>query len=339
MRKIMLGSTDLEVSSLAMGTIQITRLDWKESIGLVREVAELGINLFDTAPVYFDSERRLGEAFHGMREKVFIISKSNRTDAEGIRQHIEESLNNLRTDYLDVFFFHSAHAIEMDHFEAPGGPLEVVLQAQEQGKIRYLGFSSHSYDRAMKALDYDVLQVAMVPANYISREYLQDEFYQKAQQKNVGLLAMKPLGGGRMRNARACLNFLKPYSGLIPCVGIEKKEEMAENIRIWESEEGLNPEDRRVLEEYKTLLGDRFCRMCGYCLPCPESIPITTVNFIKVFSYQMPRERVVTEKNSHAVELAKSCTACNLCRERCPYNLDIPAMLKDNIAFYEDFAR
>jgi predicted aldo/keto reductase-like oxidoreductase len=339
MQKVLLGSTGLQVSALAMGTIQITRLGWKESVGLVREVVDLGIDLFDTAPVYFDSEKRLGDALRGIRDKVTLITKSNRKDAKGIREHIEESLTNLRTDYLDVFLFHNLSALGADNFAEPGGPLEAVLEAQEQGKIRYLGYSSHSYERAVKALSYDELRVAMVPANYISRDYLEDDFYQKVQQKNVAFLAMKPLGGGRMRDARACLNFLKPFKGVIPCVGIEKVEEMIENIRIWESGDELAEQDLEVLKEYKEQLGDKFCRMCGYCLPCPEGIPITTVNFIKVFSYQMPREKVLTEKNANAVETARSCTECKQCRARCPYDLDIPAMLKDNIAFYESFAR
>jgi predicted aldo/keto reductase-like oxidoreductase len=81
-----------------------------------------------------------------------------------------------------------------------------------------------------------------------------------------------------------------------------------------------------------------LCRGCGCCLPCPKEIPIPTVSFLKVYSMQMPREEVVTEEHARAVELARGCTECRQCVERCPYDLAIPEMLKENVGFYERFS-
>jgi predicted aldo/keto reductase-like oxidoreductase len=332
------GSTDLNVSAIGMGTIQITRLDWEQSIRVVREVMDLGVNWFDTARGYFDSELRLGEAFKGIRDRVIIISKSDQTEPAELAREIDESLHRLQTDYLDVFLFHGGDAIEQKCFLGPGGLLDTAEKAAAAGKIRYLGISAHRPAIALKALDFEVLRVALVPANFISREYIDGPFMRMARQKQVAILAMKPFGGGRITDSALCLRFLRQYPDLFPCIGIEKSDEMEENIADWEKGADLTAEDRREIRRTTKLLGDRFCRECGYCLPCPEGIPIPTVTFMKVYSMQMPREKVVTEEHDQAIKLARNCTECRQCVERCPYNLDIPEMLKDNISFYENFS-
>jgi predicted aldo/keto reductase-like oxidoreductase len=333
-----LGSTGLNVSELGMGAIQITRLDWRDSIRVIHEVMDLGINLIDTARSYLDSELRLGEALRGRREKVILISKSTEPNPEGVRHQIDESLERLQTDYLDVFLFHGGKALMEDSFMAEGGILEAATRAVDAGKIRFLGFSAHHPSIALRGLDIKQLQVAMVPANFISREYIDGPFMSKAHERNVAVLAMKPFGGGRIANAPLCLRFLKNYTGLIPCIGIEHSSEMAENLAVWRSGGTLTREDRGEIEELTGLLGERFCRGCGYCLPCPEGIPIPTVTFLKVFSMQMPQDRVITPKHDQAVEQAKGCSECRKCVENCPYDLDVPQMLKENIQFYERFA-
>jgi predicted aldo/keto reductase-like oxidoreductase len=87
------------------------------------------------------------------------------------------------------------------------------------------------------------------------------------------------------------------------------------------------------------MLGKSFCRGCGYCLPCPEGIHIPTVTFLEIWSMQMPRDQIVNPDNDKAVELARGCSECRQCVERCPYDLEIPDMLKENIRFYETFAK
>ena len=334
-----LGTTDLQVSEIGMGTIQITRLPWAGSIKVVRKVAELGINWFDTAQGYLDSELRLGEAFRGMRNDVIIITKSGTQEPDTLREHVEASLRRLETDFIDVLFFHGAGVVESEKFAEPGGILEIAERFVDKGVVRYLGFSAHRPETALKALDIDQLKVSMVPANYINREYIDFEFMEKARTKNVAVIAMKPFGGGRISAIRPSLRFLKTYPKLFPCIGIEKVGEMRENIKTWGSSRSFSDEDDAVLREQRDLLGEKFCRLCGYCLPCPEEIPIPTVNFLKVFSMQMPREKVVTDKNAGAVEKVSACTECRQCVERCPYDLDIPEMIRENAAFYRKFAR
>lgn len=333
------GTTDLSLSELGMGTIQITRLPWKESLDVVRKVYDLGVNWFDTARGYFDSELRLGEAMKGWREKIVLSTKSPATDPAVLHREIDECLSRLQTDYIDIFYFHGAEAIkpEID----PGRTEEVLAvgrRAKESGKIRYLGFSTHSVDMTLKALDVEGCAALMIPANFISREYIDGEVRQKAREKGVGLVAMKPFGGGRMNNAALCLKFLKQYEELFPCIGIEKPEEMSENIAVWDGPAGLTENERREIENIRELLGDKFCRGCGYCLPCPQGIEINTITFLNIFAKQMPREKVVTAEHNRAVEVAENCTDCRECVERCPYDLEIPEMIRQNIDFYRKFS-
>ena len=338
MEYIDLGKTDLRISPIGMGTIQITRLPWKESIRVVQDVCDLGVNWFDTAQGYLDSELRLGEAFQGMRDRVVIITKSGSKDTKTLTEHVHASLKRLQTDYIDVLFFHGGSAVDEKTFALSGGLLEAAEGFIREGKVRYLGFSAHRPEVALRALDYSKFVVSMVPANYINREYIDSEFMDKARRGKVAVIAMKPVGGGRIQSVGPSIRFLKTYGDLIPCIGIERASEMEENIRCWEDERGFSEEDRAILEDEKALLGDKFCRLCGYCLPCPEDIPIPTVNFLKVFSKQMPRDRVVTPDHADAVEKAANCTECRQCVDKCPYDLEIPDMLRENIEFYKQFA-
>jgi predicted aldo/keto reductase-like oxidoreductase len=334
MERISLGSTGLRVSPLGMGVIQIGRRPWDESIEVVRGVLDLGVNWFDTARAYGDTELRLGEALAGIRDQAIIMSKSHAHDPDTFRTHIDESLARLQTDYPDVLFFHGGGAIDEECFFAAGGMLEIAEGAVQAGKIRHLGFSAHRVELALKALEIPSMAVAMVPANFISREFIDGDFLTEAQARGVAVVAMKPFGGGRISNASLCLRFLKTYPGLLPCPGIEHASEMAENIRVWEEGAPLTDGDVTEMERIRELLGDRFCRGCGYCQPCPEGVPISTVAFAGIFSKQFTRDRVI-EVLAEPVEQARACVECRECVEKCPYDLNIPQMIRENIAFFE----
>jgi uncharacterized protein len=338
MDRVPLGKTGLQVSPLGMGVIPITRSSWQESLGIIRGVVDLGINWFDTARAYGDTEARLGEALQGMRDDVLLITKSWESDPALLRASVDESLRNLRTDHIDVFLFHFGSVLQDERFLAPGGILETMQGLIKAGKIRFLGFSAHRIERVTLGLDIPALSVVMIPANFISREFLDERLLGKARERGVAVLAMKPLGGGRMENASLCLRFLKTYSGVLPCIGIEKVSEMAEDIETWEHGAPLSECDWAEMERIRGYLGDRFCRQCGYCMPCPQGISISMVAFTKVYVRQAPRDSFIGWYRD-AIEGARKCVECRKCVEKCPFQLNIPEMLKDNVAFYDQFVR
>ncbi|NPV10061.1 MAG: hypothetical protein HPY83_19110 [Anaerolineae bacterium] len=336
MDTVTLPRTGLTLSPLGMGTVpMVSRVPTDERVGVVRAVRDLGINWFDTARAYNDAEDVLGEAFAGSRHEVVIITKSGAKEPERLRLSIEESLRRLRTDYVDALFFHGGGAIETECFLGPGGLLEAAEDCRRAGKTRFLGFSAHSVDLAVSALDIPSFDFAMVPANFMSPQYIQGAFMERARERGVTVLAMKPFGGGRIRNPGLCLKFLKRFPDVLPCVGIEKPAEMAEDLRLWDEAAGpLTVADQAEMERIHAELGDRFCRQCGYCMPCPEGVPIMFMNLMEAWVKQLSLSDLVHVAGG-AVEAAKGCVECRKCVEKCPYDLPIPEMLKDSIALYE----
>ena len=187
---------------------------------------------------------------------------------------------------------------------------------------------------AIEALDVASFEVAMVPANFINLAYIDGEFMAKARQLDMAVVGMKPFGGGRIENARLCIKSLKEYPGVIPCTGIEKTREMEENIGAWEENSPLTEQNLAEIKKIRNELGVNFCRQCAYCMPCPEGIPIIFMNMIKVFFRQMP-ENIFVNGYKDTVEKAANCTECGRCVEKCPYDLPIPEMHREGIAFYK----
>lgn len=330
-----LPKTGLTLSSLGMGTVPITtRVETDKRADILRSVKDMGVNWFDTARAYGDGEAMLGQAFQGVRDEVVLISKAGGGDPEELEVDINETLTNLKSDYLDIFLFHGGWAMEQENFLAPGGTLEVAEKARQAGKIRFLGFSAHSVEVALLGTKTEWFDFAMVPANLISTQYIEGEFMTEARSRSIAVIAMKPFGGGRIKNARLCLKFLKRFPDVIPCVGIERADEMKENLECWEDGRELNENDRLEMERIRIELGDHFCRQCGYCEPCPQEIDIMMMNLMEAWASAFSKEWLASA-GSGMIEQARKCTECRKCVERCPYDLPIPEMLKENIALFE----
>ncbi len=337
MEMVTLPGRGLTLSPLGMGTVPIAagRVAPEDRVPTLRAVYDLGINWFDTARNYDMAENALGEAFSGMRDRVAIMTKSSAGVPEQLQAQMDESLRRLKTDYVDVYMFHLAWAIQQECFHGPGGLLDIVQRAKEAGTIRFLGFSAHSVELALKALEVGVFDFALVPANFLSTQYIEGAFMARARALGVTVIAMKPFGGGRIDDRELCLKYLRQFPDVLPCIGVETAAQMAENIRMWEEAEGaITPADRAAMDRIHAEIGDHFCRQCGYCMPCPQGVPIIMMNLMEVWVKQMSAEalRMVFQG---AVEAAKRCVKCRECVSKCPYDLDIPQMLKDNIALYE----
>ena len=143
MQKIVLGKTGLEVNKNGFGALPVQRVTKKEAVYLLQKAFYHGINYFDTARMYTDSEEKMGAAFAHIRERIVISTKTGAEDAEGFWKDLEESLRNLQTDYIDIYQFHNP-----SFCPKPGdgsGLYEAMLQAKEQGKIRHIGITNHRY--------------------------------------------------------------------------------------------------------------------------------------------------------------------------------------------------
>jgi len=147
----------------------------------------------------------------------------------------------------------------------------------------------------------------------------------------MGFIAMKPMGGGLLDDARLAFRFLAQYDNVVADPGIEKPEEIRQIAAIVSGREVLSEDDKIEIEKQRKELAPSWCHRCDYCQPCPQGIVISSVLIYKSAYKRMTPDRAAAFVGP-ALEKAKTCTACRQCVKRCPYELDIPVLMKEKIA-------
>ena len=329
-----LGNTGLKVSELGFGGIPILRLESNEAERIVRHAFDRGINFFDTANAYRDSEAKIGETFAGMRDRVIIATKTMRRDGKGALDNLEQSLRMLRTDYIDLYQFHQvAQENVWETICAPGGALEVLQKAKEAGKIRFLGITSHSRTMAIKLIQTGLFSTIQFPFNFIE-EAASVDLHPEARRLGLGILAMKPFAGGMIDNATIAFKYLRQYPDVLPLPGFDSTMAIDEVVSFYDQANVVTVEDKDKMDEYRRELGQQFCRRCEYCQPCPQGVMITPAMGYQVAARRMS-PRVSVEFSREAMETVPHCIECGVCIQRCPYNLPIPTMLKKHYAMWQ----
>ena len=292
MKTTRLGKTGLEVSRIGFGGIPIQRPTEAEAIRVVQRCLDLGVTFLDTATGYTTSEERIGKAIVGRREQLILATKTPARDRATALQHLELSLKRLQVDAIDLWQLHNVSTLEaFDQVLGPDGALEAAYQAVEAGKVRHIGISSHSMDVALKAVPLGHFETIQFPFNFVTSEPA-DSLLPLARQHNVGFIAMKPLGGGLLSDARLCLKYLLQFDGVVPDPGIQRVEEIEEIAGIVAGPWELTPEERQAIERIRAEVGTRFCHRCGYCEPCSQGVCISTVMNVQSFWKRMPSERM-----------------------------------------------
>jgi len=334
MRYVTLGKTDLTVSEFGFGCIPIIRLSKDDSVKVLRHAFERGITFFDTANAYRDSEEKIGIAFAGMRENVVLASKTLMRGAEGAMGHLENSLRMLRTDHLDLYQLHQvAQEEDWQEVTGPAGALEAVMKAKAAGKVRYVGVTSHSLQMALKMVRSGLFDTIQFPFNLIE-EAAKDELIGASREMGMGFICMKPFGGGVIDNAEVAFKYLRNHSDVIPIPGFESTEQVDEIVSIYSQPNVISEQDIEMMKNYRSELGRIFCRRCEYCQPCPQGVMIAPAMGYPIVARRMSPP-VAVEFCRKAMESVPLCTECGACLERCPYELQIPEILKANYTLYE----
>jgi len=335
--RVRFGRTGLMVSRVAFGGIPIQRLSRADGIRLVRDTLELGVNFIDTAHGYGHSEELVGEAMRETsRDGVVIATKSPASDRRTFLADLDESLRRLRTDRIDVFQLHGVNSREkMDRVLGPGGAMEAMKDGIRAGKIRFPAFSSHSVPVAAAMVRTGLFAAVQVPFNFVDRE-AEAELIPLARSVDMGIIAMKPLGGGLLDDPRLCFRFLLQFEGIVPDPGIEKLEELRQIVGFLDLRGPLDAEELARMEDYRQRLGREWCHRCDYCQPCPHGIAISAVLCAESTARRMPVDRVRSFVES-AFTAAEGCEECRRCVERCPYHLDIPVLLKKRRASWDGY--
>lgn len=329
MNEIVLGRTSLKVKTLGFGGIPIQRISEEDAIKVVKRCYELGINYYDTARGYTNSEERIGAALQDVREKIYLATKSHQLTAEGIRKDLETSLKNLRTDYIDVYQLHNiANEEQWNKVRESGGAYEALIEAKEEGKINHISVTSHSPDLSIELVKSGLFESLLIPYSYLTTEP-EKRLLPLCKKLNVGTISMKPFGGGAFSNANVALKYVlsNPDCDLV-IPGMASVSEVEENHRIWMGDHTLSEEEKKVIEKDRRELGDQFCRGCDYCQPCPQGIPIS---LILRTENQFLRRMGWTDSRVEDVKNAKvkleNCSHCGTCESRCPYGLPIQELL------------
>ena len=191
------GQTGVKLSIIGFGGIVVDGAEQQHANRVVAEAFEKGVNYFDVSPTYGDAELKLGPALEPYRKKVFLACKTGQRRREGASKELNESLKRLRTDYLDLYQLHSITDVkdDVDAVFAKGGAIEVFLEAKKQGRVRYLGFSAHSEQAALAALDRYDFDSVLLPINFAT--FYKGSFGPKviaaAKAKGMTILALKSL--------------------------------------------------------------------------------------------------------------------------------------------------
>jgi predicted aldo/keto reductase-like oxidoreductase len=301
---------------------------------VIRRALDLGVTFIDTAVSYEDSEERFGKAIAGRRDQVIIATKTHGRDKETALEHLDLSLKRLNTDYIDLWQLHNVSTFEAyEQVLGPDGAMEAAQEALQAGKIRHIGFSSHSLDVALKVVSSGHFETIQFPFNFVTSEPA-DELVPLAREHDVGFIAMKPFAGGQLRDANLTIKYLLQFEGVVPDPGVQKVEEIEEIADIVNGPWELTPQERQKMEDIRARVGTRFCRQCQYCMPCPQGVNIRMLMITQVMWRLWPRD-IFTEWMGEVVESGRNCVQCGECEEKCPYHLPIREMIVENIEFYE----
>ena len=332
MKEITLGKTGIKTPQNAFGALPIQRVTMDEAVKILQRAYEGGMTFFDTARAYSDSEEKLGQAFEGMRDKIFIASKTLAKTPDEFWKQLDTSLTNLKTDYLDIYQF---HCVPQCYKPDDGtGMYECMLKAKEQGIIKHIGITAHNIETAFQCVQSGLYETMQFPFSYLCSER-KIELVNLCKEKNVGFIAMKGLAEGLIHNSKAAMAYISKYDNVLPIWGIQKMSELEEWLKFMDEEPVWDDEiSEYIKKERKELVGD-FCRGCGYCMPCPKGIKINNCARMSLMLRRAPSKAWLTEDMQKEMMKIEDCINCGQCKSKCPYKLDTPVLLRKNLEDYK----
>jgi predicted aldo/keto reductase-like oxidoreductase len=329
----------MAVTRAGFGGIPIQRVDDETATRVIRRALDLGIDWFDTAHGYGPSEERIGRAIRGYdRDRLRLFTKSPAKTAEDLRAHLELSLRRLGVDVIDLYQFHNVGSPEQWATLIANGTVDVALEAKRRGLVRHIGASAHTRDAALAVLDHPEIEVVQWPFNFVVAED-NVSVLEKCRARDAGFIAMKPFAGGVVEDASLSVRFLMQYPDVALDPGFERATEIEEVVAICEAARPLDDADRERIRRIRADLGTRFCRRCGYCMPCPEGVEIVTLMNMVSALRRFPPDKILRGGTAAAVASHVSCTDCGQCEDRCPYKLPIREQNKVSVRLYDEFRR
>ena len=355
MQKRTLGRTGLQASIIGFGGTWICQQSMDDAVNVVQRAFELGINYFDTAKLDGDSEEKIGEALHDVRDECIIATKTaSRTKSESLND-FKSSLRRLKTDRLDLIQLHGIDTTKtLEKAMGPNGSLEMCKRARSEGLVDYIGITSHKPRVLMEAIKTNEFDTILVPLNVVTRQAL-EELIPLAKELDVGVATMKPLSAKTSKlitclyhpslsllsdepdmkallgddvpsMVSSALRFVLSQDVSVAVTGFKSVEEVEIAAKVGENCSGLTSEEK---EHFKVNFEPKHCRDCGLCLHCPQNIDIAAILRFSMFSETYGLKDWAKKLYSGLEVNAANCTECGECEPKCPYSLPIISMLKE----------
>jgi predicted aldo/keto reductase-like oxidoreductase len=334
METMLLGRTGITTGRSGFGALPIQRLTIDAAVNLLHKAFDRGFTFFDTARMYSDSEEKLGRAFNGKRDKVIFATKTSATTRAEVLTSVETSLQKLHTDYIDILQLHNPNPLP--DAGDPDSAYAGLLEAKRKGMVHFVGISNHGFDNALKAVRSGLFDTLQYPLSSLSNE--RDlSIIDVCKKHGCGLIAMKAISGGLIANVATTFAFLRQYDNVLPIWGIQRESELEQFVALEANPPKLDAELRALIEKDRRELSGKFCRGCGYCQPCAADIPISWAARMSLLLRRAPSQNFLTEEWAAKMDRIDACTGCNACKSRCPYGLDTPNLLKENLKDYREF--
>lgn len=365
MEYVSLGKTGLTVSRLGFGAMRLpmvgegddARVNRDLSTPMIHRAFESGVNYIDTAVGYCnsDSQRALGEALKGWRDKV-IVSTKNHYYGEDEGEWwalLEQSLERLDVAYLDIY---NHHGIQAKSYAEKVEPrvAKWMYKARDQGLIRHVCTSFHDDNAGLlKIVESGYPEVITLQYNMLDRQL--EEGIALAHERGIGVIAMGPAGGGRLCEPTEVLGSMMPGVKRVPELalrfvlsnpnvtmalsGMTTMAEVEENVATANDDVALSAEDKAAIDEHLVRLkkmADLYCTGCKYCMPCPEGVDIPFAfdryNQGRVYGIWDTARKAYASRDEAQREnqkTASACTECGECEEKCPQDIPIREQLKE----------
>ena len=373
MRYRKLGRTGAEVGIIGLGAEYLEFVSRETVISVVDEAVARGVNyidLFMSSPGVRDN---FGIALRNRRHRVMIAGHLGAALKHGqycrtrdramSAEFFTDLLTRLQTDYIDVLMLH--YLDEPDDYKSvfgPGGLLELALKLKKEGKARFIGMSGHRVPVALQAVNSGSIDVLMFPINpafdalpgEVTLEAAMQgvtkgrvgptrkELYHACAVRGVGLVAMKPYGGGVLFSSAnpssivltpaQCLNYALSQPGVSTVVpGCKNAAEMKTALAFLEA--SGEEKDYSAISASSLWKLKGSCVYCNHCLPCPVGIDIgMTIRLADTAGYRLD-EAAVAYYEALPVK-ASECNECGECVERCPFGVDIIASMNRAVAVF-----
>ena len=334
MDRVRLGKTELVVNRNGFGALPVQRTGMEDALRLLRRAYDGGIDFFDTARFYTDSEEKIGKALSDVRDRIVLATKTMAQTAEVFRRELDQSLSALRTDYIDIYQFHNPAFCPMPGDQS--GLYDAMIEAKAQGKIRFIGITNHRLPVAKEAVESGLYDTLQFPFSYLSAD-ADLALAGACAEKDMGFIAMKALSGGLITRSDVAYAFISQYSNVEPIWGIQRESELDEFLSYQQSAPVLSDPMKERIEKDRAELGSEFCRGCGYCMPCPVGIEISNCARMSLLLRRAPLSVYLSEEWKRKMKKIEECINCGRCKSKCPYGLNTPDLLRRNYEDYKTF--